>query len=137
MLLRILLTIILAVGLAGCATTKKNVATTDQMEMRVSELESKLQERDSEIENLQFQLQEVKEAQIRNITLVPKGDFVKPDTKSVQTALKNAGLYDGPVDGKIGTKTKTAIKDFQKANGLKADGVVGQQTWMKLGTYLK
>ena len=64
---------------------------------------------------------------------------VKPGTieysKKIQTALKNAGLYTGNIDGKIGPKTKEAIKTFQSQNGLKADGVAGAQTWAKLGQY--
>jgi len=57
--------------------------------------------------------------------------------KKIQIALKNAGFYNGPIDGKIGRKTKEAIKEFQKANGLKADGVVGKETKEKLAGYLK
>ena len=36
------------------------------------------------------------------------------------------------VDGYCGEKTKTAIKAYQKASGLVADGVVGIKTWRKL-----
>ena len=52
-----------------------------------------------------------------------------PDPASVQTALKNLGLYSGEVDGKIGPKTKEAIKTFQRKNNLGADGKVGPKTW--------
>jgi len=48
--------------------------------------------------------------------------------KDFQTALKKAGYYSGPIDGKIGPKTRKAITDFQAANNLKVDGVVGSQT---------
>ncbi len=64
---------------------------------------------------------------------------VKPTAtyeEKVQAALKNAGYYTGAVDGKIGSKTREAIKGFQTANGLKADGVVGPGTWEKLKKYL-
>jgi peptidoglycan hydrolase-like protein with peptidoglycan-binding domain len=60
----------------------------------------------------------------------------KPTTKQIQQALKNAGLYNGKVDGNIGPKTKKAIETFQTQNGLKADGKVGRKTWKALSVYL-
>ena len=56
--------------------------------------------------------------------------------ENIQIALKNAGLYTGSIDGKIGPKTKKAIEAFQKQNGLTADGKVGPKTWDKLKSYL-
>ncbi len=56
--------------------------------------------------------------------------------RQIQTALKNAGFGPGSIDGKIGPKTKKAVKDFQAANGLTADGKVGRKTWTKLSKYL-
>jgi len=67
--------------------------------------------------------------------LPPAGPY-KPTSTEIQTALKNAGYYDGTVDGKVGPKTKKAVQDFQKANGLTADGKVGPKTWAVLSTYL-
>ena len=60
----------------------------------------------------------------------------KPSPMDIQTALKNAGYYSGNIDGKIGLKSKKAIEDFQKANGLTADGKVGPKTWAALSKYL-
>jgi len=60
----------------------------------------------------------------------------KPSAENIQQALKNAGLYTGKVDGKIGPKTKTAIEAFQKQNSLTADGKVGAKTWEKLKVFL-
>ena len=59
----------------------------------------------------------------------------KPSKKHIQQALKNAGFYQGAIDGRIGPKTRAAIQEFQKANGLKADGVAGSKTWAKLSPY--
>lgn len=63
--------------------------------------------------------------------------FAKPTTEEIQQALKNAGFYEGKVDGKIGIYTKKAIKDFQAKNNLEVDGRVGPNTWNKLKEYLK
>ena len=56
--------------------------------------------------------------------------------KDIQKALKNAGLYTGSIDGKLGPKTKKAIEEFQSSKGLKADGKVGPKTWAELEKYL-
>ena len=47
-------------------------------------------------------------------------------TKIVQSAVGVA------VDGKFGSKTKKAVKNFQKLVGLKDDGCVGVNTWKKI-----
>ena len=56
--------------------------------------------------------------------------------KDIQTALKAAGFYTGAIDGKIGPRTKKAVLDFQRANGLKVDGKVGPKTMAALDKYL-
>lgn len=50
-------------------------------------------------------------------------------TKFVQKAL---GFTGGAVDGKCGVNTQEKIKEYQHANGLTPDGVVGLNTWKKL-----
>lgn len=67
--------------------------------------------------------------------LPPQGPY-KPTGQEIQTALKNAGLYAGTIDGKVGPVTKKAIEEFQKSNNLKVDGKVGPQTWVLLSKYL-
>lgn len=56
--------------------------------------------------------------------------------KQIQTALRNANLYFGEIDGKIGPLTRKAIEEFQKMKGLKVDGKVGPITWGELQKYL-
>ena len=53
--------------------------------------------------------------------------------KTMQQKLKNWGYYNGAVDGIFGSKTKEAVKYFQKKNGLKVDGIVGNETLKALG----
>ena len=55
---------------------------------------------------------------------------VGEDVKKLQTALKGLGYDLGKpgIDGIIGPITENAIKAFQEANGLIANGVVGQET---------
>ncbi|MFH1577747.1 MAG: peptidoglycan-binding domain-containing protein, partial [Candidatus Omnitrophota bacterium] len=60
----------------------------------------------------------------------------KPANKDIQIALKNAGLYNGRIDGDIGPKTKKAIQQFQAKNDLYIDGEVGPKTWALLKQYL-
>jgi murein L,D-transpeptidase YcbB/YkuD len=134
--IKIILSVILIAGLTGCATTKSDVADSElnQLRVRVCELESELREKDEEINYLQGQLGEPKEKDAEYIG-DEKVKHVKTP-KNIQTALKNAGFYKGPVDGKIRKKTKKAVKEFQRANGLTADGVVGKKTWAELKKYL-
>jgi len=79
-----------------------------------------------------YGLKSTKEARQKDSS---KAEF-RPTTKEVQTALKNAGFDPGSFDGKIGPRTRQAIKDFQKSKGLVPDGVVGPKTWANLSKYL-
>ena len=45
--------------------------------------------------------------------------------------------YNGRIDGKVGSQTKAAIKAFQKAYGLSADGIYGTKTDAKLKGLVK
>ncbi len=55
------------------------------------------------------------------------------EVKQIQTKLKNWGYYKGNVDGVYGSKTQSAVKSFQKSNGLTADGIAGQKTLEAMG----
>ncbi len=138
---RILFGILLIAFLSGCATTaKKQDVQMQSLKHHIVLLETELDRKDEEIRRLEDELTR-REAQPRVEKKESKaksqsGGF-PPSIKQIQTALKNAGFYRGSIDGKMGPKTKEAIKAFQKANGLKADGVVGKKTQLKLGRYVR
>ncbi len=54
------------------------------------------------------------------------------NVKSLQQQLKNLGYYTGSVDGVFGAGTTNAVKEFQKVNGLNADGKAGKYTLDKI-----
>jgi len=54
------------------------------------------------------------------------------NARSVQRALREGG-YRIAVDGKIGPKTRAALREFQSDHGLTPTGEVNNQTLTKLG----
>ncbi|GAB4380659.1 MAG: hypothetical protein Kow00121_37370 [Elainellaceae cyanobacterium] len=50
----------------------------------------------------------------------------------LQTQLQQLGYNSGAIDGSYGSLTQAAVIEFQQANGLGVDGVVGTETWAKL-----
>ena len=59
------------------------------------------------------------------------------DVSDLQTRLKNKGYYSHYVTGYYGEITKNAVTKFQRANGLKDDGIAGHMTFNKLYNFPK
>ncbi len=134
MRIKILLVVFLVVFLSGCATTRKTKDNqVQQLRHRINSLEAELQSKDEEISSLENKLQGLKSSDIRK---TKDSAVLHLSLRQIQTALKSAGFYKGPIDGKIGLQTKEATKAFQKANDLKPDGIVGKRTAEKLSKYL-
>ena len=57
------------------------------------------------------------------------------EVRQIQTKLKNWGYYSGSVDGIYGSATLSAVKSFQKKNGLTVDGIAGTKTLQAMGIY--
>ncbi|HEY9721098.1 MAG TPA: peptidoglycan-binding protein [Oscillatoriaceae cyanobacterium] len=64
------------------------------------------------------------------------GDSGAP-VKAMQQRLQQLGFNPQGVDGAFGPHTQAAVKAFQKAHHLTADGIVGPQTWKALGITVK
>lgn len=124
------------------AGKQQNVAVSLKKEDKKDNLKIQLQKLREEVEKLRKENLSLKEELNKKkeiITMLRKNRKVivrMPTAKEIQTALKNAGVYKGKVDGVIGVETKQAIREFQKAHGLTPDGVVGSKTWEKLRDYI-
>lgn len=135
--MRIILSVLLVLGLAGCATTRggHDAAGTDELRNKISTLETELQEKNQTISDLERELSNTQDAAFLSGS-AKESHKGRLSHKEIQQALAKAGYYTGDIDGKIGPATKRAIKAFQEANGLRADGVVGKKTSKKLKNYL-
>ena len=55
-----------------------------------------------------------------------------PDVRLLQSSLNQLGYYFGPINGVFDGPTEAAVRQFQRDNGLVADGVVGPDTRAEL-----
>ena len=154
MLRSVLLIAGLTIIFAGCATTRGG-SQVESLETEVARLQEQLKYKNDEIRTLQYKLDRLSsklEAQEQRRHMADEGESLsKKDipgykeegiirmpvsVEDVQTALQNAGFYEGKIDGKVGNQTKKAIADFQQANDLVMDGIIGVKTWETLKSYL-
>jgi len=135
--------VVFVFSLSGCATARKQKDMEIQgLKNQISVLESQVQSKDEEISSLKDAVNKAKEERIIVATpAVSKKKVImevksRPNVKQIQIALANAGYNPGAIDGRMGKQTKEAIKAFQKANNLAADGKAGKRTWELLRDYL-
>lgn len=57
----------------------------------------------------------------------------REQVRAVQQALKDRGYDPGDIDGAMGPKTRAALQDFQRKEGLKVTGRIDAATREKLG----
>jgi len=55
-----------------------------------------------------------------------------PAVRDLQQALKTLGHDPGAIDGVFGASTEGAVKAFQQAREIPADGIVGRVTWINI-----
>jgi peptidoglycan hydrolase-like protein with peptidoglycan-binding domain len=53
--------------------------------------------------------------------------------RTAQQALVDKGYNPGPVDGLMGPKTRAAVQEFQRKEGLEANGQLDMKTMSRLG----
>jgi murein L,D-transpeptidase YcbB/YkuD len=133
--------------ISGCGTVPKKFreevsgikSKVDTLESRVEGVETKQSDVERMANEQAQKLEEMKTEKEKtvktNVTVKNRSTKSRGHMKEIQTCLQNAGFYKGNIDGVKGKSTKKAIKSFQKANGLRADGVVGAKTWELLSKY--
>lgn len=148
-----------ALVLSGCATTSQT-SPVNQLQVQVTSMQQRIEDQEKEIVDLKYEVKEMagkladQEMDAADDAAVKMPVAVKADPgkvsdakdpdiirvgvsgRELQRALKAAGVYTGKIDGKIGTKTRAAVIEFQKEHSLKADGIVGQKTWSEMKMYL-
>lgn len=134
MFTRMILSVLLVFTLAGCATSSGK--QTAQSQPIVSEKSAKTYQQESYSRDYDYDDTWSTDSYEKSAKKAYSEPVIQLSLKQIQRALKSAGFYQGSIDGKIGPKTKAAIIKFQKANGLKADGIVGKRTSAELNRYL-
>ena len=130
--------------MAGCATSFGSRAKeVETLKMQVASLETQVGQLNAQVDELskkqeptQEQLQPTSAPAAKENRLA-KGPNGALSPRQIQLALKSAGFYAGPVDGRLGPQTKEAVRSFQRSNGLTPDGKVGTKTSIALAKFLE
>ena len=112
--------------------TKLSAATTDDAKKAIQD---KLDSRNKELHSIEeiLALAALGEASTPGNDQ-PKVDNVKENSneniliKDAQEILRKNGINPGPIDGKLGPKTRAAIEKFQKVKGLVSTGKLDKET---------
>lgn len=131
----------------GCTTKKRHQRDVANLQTQIGALQSEVARLDQALKDSETSLRTAQQGGLAPgagsvfgglsgegpVYRTPSG-FELPAT-AIQRALKNAGYYQGAVDGKIGSGTKEALRSFQRDQGLTVDGVCGRQTWARLKSF--
>ena len=114
--------------LAGCGAQVRILSLElRELKGRVSHLETQFGRHDEGLRELQTQVEQNSiQPQAKQVSTSkpfrPAPSKVKLTTREIQTALRNAGHNPGPVDGKVGRRTVSATRAFQRNLGLMVTG---------------
>ena len=134
---------LLLLTVAGCATTHGHEMSAQELRGRVLHLENLSEQRDQELAQLREELtteRDARQALEQRLGGASGAGSAKAaggslTIREVQQALQRAGFDPGTIDGRMGRKTREALRHFQQAQGLVADGRIGPQTIAKLKAY--
>ncbi len=114
--------------LAGCGT-KVRILSLELRELkgRVSHLETQFGRHDESLREMQTQVEQnsiqPKAARVSTVKAFQQArSKAKLTTRELQIALRNAGHNPGPLDGKVGRRTVSATRAFQRHLGLMVTG---------------
>lgn len=69
-----------------------------------------------------------------NTTMAPAHNWSKAEITEAQQGLAKAGYYKGKPNGQMDADTKKALKAFEKANNMPANGKLTDSVYAKLKT---
>lgn len=135
----------------GCTTKKRHQRDIADLQSQIGTLQSEVARLDQSLKDSDVALKAAQERGAASATATTGGSVFADLSNSgavyrtpsgfelpaaaIQRALKKAGYYQGVIDGKVGTRTKEAIRSFQRDQGLTTDGVCGRQTWARLQSF--
>lgn len=135
---------VLLVASTGCVSKSRHQQEVSALQGQVSQMDAALKAQQEQSQKLQAELESARARKSDGgggVTSFAGAMYRTPSgfelpAVDIQKALKGAGYYSGGTDGKIGPDSREALRNFQRDNGLTADGVCGRQTWAKLKTHL-
>ncbi len=123
----------LLIGITGCAS-QGNEAKINSLQMQLAETQAALKAEQEK--NLALQRGPAIPVEPYQGATYRTATGFEVSAMDIQKALKKAGYYSGTANGKVGPDSREALRNFQRDNGLTADGVCGRQTWNKLKQHL-
>ncbi len=114
---------------AADKTESKTERAKDKMESAWDKTKDKARDLKDKVKDKTSDLKDKASAKIDRMAAKTE----KADVMAMQQALKDKGHDPGPADGRMGPRTKAALMDYQKKEGLQPTGRWDDQTATKLG----
>lgn len=129
-----------SLALSGCSTVpKKFKEEVSGIKTRVDTLESRVEGVEGRQTDLERMSQEEAARGMARSNIAARKKTRSPEsraeTKELQALLRDAGFYEGKIDGVKGRMTRKAIRRFQRAAELTVDGIAGPKTLEALSRY--